>query len=105
MYQAQKDIGQTEENFKELNMIFNNQIFNLSNEKKDTTEWDLDIEYKVNHVAIWNKPNTVNCNVKIIQKNDKLALVEFSKEYIVENDILTLANVLFRLEDLTPIKS
>lgn len=105
MYQAQKEIGQTEENFKELNMIFNNQIFNLRNEKRDTSEWDLDIEYKIHHVCIWNNPNTINCNVRIIQKNDKLALVEFSKEYIVENDILTLANVLFRLEDLTPVKS
>ena len=60
-------------------------------------EVDLSKEYVINHVCIWNSPESIGYKCKIIQKNDKIALVMFKH---VPLSIDNMLNSIFRIEDL-----
>jgi hypothetical protein len=71
---------------------------------KDNSIWDIKQEYIINHACLWNRINKIGTTCKIIQKNNKLALVKFIPEDKKYSDIIgedNILNHLYRLEDLT----
>ena len=44
---------------------------------KDNTEWDLHKIYEPNHATIWNNIANIGRQCIVLQKNDKLAVVQF----------------------------
>lgn len=109
MYQEQYGLGRTKEDFEELVKIFNREVFDMSNEPEDDTEWNIVGEEQVfltNHACIWNKPRAINYQVKIMQKDNKLALCQFIPRNKKEKkDLISmkigLLNCIYRLEDLS----
>ena len=104
MYQANENVTQTQEDFEGLIKIFNESVCDLASGNEDPTEYDLTKEYSVNRVCIWNKTWTLYKPVKILQKNNKVALVDFVNLTQEESIKVGLVGHIFRLEDLTPLE-
>lgn len=102
MYQEKNGINFNENDFLSLYKGFNETVFNMENEEGDSKEYDLNAKYEINYACIWNKREAIDCEVSILQKNDKIALVAFKKEDHQKLN-LGLLNCIYRLEDLTKI--
>lgn len=98
MYQAIKGLNQSEENFNNLYEKFCEMVFNMEQEVGNSSEFDLSATYEVNHICSWNKYITIGAEVKILQKNDKVAIVKFAEQF---KEKISLINCIFRLEDLS----
>lgn len=106
MYQEQPGLEQTQKDFKGLMEIFNKQVFDMSKEQGDDKEYDMNKIYEVNYACIWNKPKAIRYQVKIIQKDNKLALCQFvprneKEEKALEKMNIDLIHTIYRLEDLS----
>jgi hypothetical protein len=92
----------TEEDFTDLTNKFEQTVFNGL--KSIPGKFNMNSIYIINHACIWNKVDNVGKKCKIIQKNDKLALVKFNN---LDNNKVSFINLddltssIYRLEDLT----
>ena len=66
----------TEEDFKTLTEIFEETVTHFALDEVNI-EFDMSKDYVPTHACSWNKVDNINKPCKIIQKNSKLALVEF----------------------------
>lgn len=109
MYQEQPGLDQNKQDFEDLVKIFNAKVHNMEKEQSDDREWDIIGENQVfltNHACIWNKPRAVGYQVKIMQKDNKLALCQFiprdkKEKKALESMKISLIHTIYRLEDLS----
>lgn len=93
------------ETIDEVYQHFKKVILNGSNmleDSPDTTEWDLNLAYEVNHACMWNKPKAIGQKVIIEFKNEFIAAVIFIDKINFPNTIGNMAVRIYRLEDLSP---
>ena len=96
MYQSiLKDI--TEE---DLLQLTSNLEENITHFKLDeiNNEFDMKAIYITNHACIWNKAINIKKKCKILQKNNKIAIVIFEDEELFNTD--DILHHMYRLEDL-----
>lgn len=65
----------------------------------DDSEWDLAASYTPNHAGIWNKITNINEKCRVVQKNNRIALVQFDNDELNGN----LLSRIYRLEDLSKL--
>lgn len=97
MYQHIANEMEQEQNFNKLMDAFDKSIMRLDTIESITTEFDLSKFYRPNHSCIWNKIFNMNKLCIIIEKNDKLALVQFIDGTPEDSTLPRL----YRLEDLS----
>lgn len=106
MYQEQTGLDQKKEEFENLVKIFNDKVFDMSKEESDDKEYNMNEIYKVNYACIWNKVQLIGYQVKIMQKDNKLALCQFiprdeKEKKTLESLKIGLIHTIYRLEDLS----
>lgn len=103
MYQSNTE-EYTEKDFEELVKEFEITIYKHELPIIPTT-FEMDKTYTPNYACFWNKPKNIGKPCKILQHNDKLALVVFIDITNKEQESLNIIHCLYRVEDLQIIRT